>query len=376
MGKIVSSLNRQLHPILLRYLDWSYRKKNRRVRSVHPELYEENSSINIRAYCDYWRQLTPSGRVDPSWYIMHSNLSGVEDLRYVPENLYFAYIEPVLNEMDASPFVSDKNLLHQFVPVENIPRTVLRYMKGSFYDDKFRLIDKQTAQELLDENDELVIKPSVDSSGGAGVALYQQRSSNPLTIDSILRRGGAAQVVQRKIRQHAQSAVFNAKSINTCRVMTLRCPWNGETVLLKSMLRIGRGDVICDNMMMGGVCLGIRDDGCLSKYAYDYNGQRYESLPGTDIVFGNAALPLYPKMVGQALLWASRIPYMHILSFDLVADENENVVCLEVNTAGQGITQLQYDGVPLFKEHTDEVVDWCRTHQDLNSQRHLKTFYW
>ena len=81
-------------------------------------------------------------------------------------------------------------------------------------------------------------------------------------------------------------------------------------------------------------------------------------------------------MVDFACEVAKKIPYMNILSFDLIANDSGNIICLEINTAGQGITQLQYDGVPLFHKYTDEVVDYCKKHKQFNVFRHFRTFYW
>lgn len=375
MGAFLDLANRVIHPLLLRYLDKQYRKKNRKVRQLHPELYVNCSKSEVEAHCNLWRGCSSHAHVDPSWFIMHSNISGVHDIRYVPENIYFAYIEPVLNEMDMAPYVADKNLLESFVPVGNVPKAIIRYMRGSFFDPDFKLIDENEAQRRVDKFTQIVVKKSVDSSGGEGVC-FIDRSRESFDVKKLYSYGRTPFIVQSAIKQHEQSSKFNSGSVNTCRVMTLRCPWNGEVVLLKSMLRVGCGASFCDNMMKGGLCLGVYDDGRLNRYAYDYNGKRYTSHPISNICFQDSSLPLYPKMVEFALKVAGSIPYMNILSFDLVANNDGEVVCLELNTAGQGITQLQYDGIPLFRDYTNDVIHWCAKHQNLNMQRHLKTFYW
>lgn len=374
MGRIINTANSLIHPILLRYLDFQYRRKNKKVRALHPELYTIGNDLDIIGHCKLWSVCSPNGKIDPSWYIMHSNLSGVPDIRYVPENIYFAYIEPILNEMDMAACVADKNLLDKYIPKENTPKTILRYMRGAFFDSNFKLISADEAQNLVDSYEELVIKPSVDSSGGNGVVLKSR--NNPLNVRMLLSSGSTPFIIQEVVKQHNQSARFNPGSINTCRVMTLRCPWDGKPVLLKSMLRVGCGESFCDNMMRGGLCLGVADDGSLNQYAYDYNGKRYEKHPVSETCFSDSVLPLYQKMVSFALNVANNIPYMNILSFDLVANENGDVICLELNTAGQGVTQLQYDGVPLFREYTENVIEWCASHSQLNTQHHVKTFYW
>ena len=369
-------INGWLHPILLKYQDRQFVRKNNRVRRKHPELFDASGLSQMNAHKALWSQVKLYGKVNPSWFVMHTRLSGVEDYRYVPENVYFPYIEPIFNDMEFASSIADKNRLCEFIPQENTPAVILRYIRGDFLADDYSLVSDADAQRMLDENDELVIKPSTDSSGGCGVRLWSRLDDGDLSIKELRRFGAIPLVVQKKISQHRQSAAFNDNSVNTCRVMTLRCPWNGEVVLLKSMLRVGCGKSLCDNMMMGGLCMGVKDDGTLAKYAYDYDGKRFEVHPASGIVFANHKLDLYPKMVEFARTMAQRVPYMNILSFDLVADETDRIICLEMNTAGQGITQLQYDGVPLFHKYTDAVIEYCKKHKELNSFRHFRTFYW
>lgn len=374
--RFTKSINALLHPVLLKYQDWQFVRKNNRVQRKHPELFDIEGLSQIDAHKALWSQVKFYGKVNPSWFVMHTRLSGIEDCRYVPENVYFPYIEPIFNDMEFSSSIADKNRLCEFIPKENTPEVVLRYIRGDFLSCDNCWISDTDAQKILDENDELVIKPSTDSSGGGGVKLWSRSEDGDLLIKELRRFGAVPLIIQKKVIQHKQSAAFNDSSVNTCRVMTLRCPWNGEVVLLKSMFRVGCGKGICDNMMMGGLCTGLKDDGRLSKFAYDYDGKCFEVHPSSGIVFANHKLDLYPKMVEFARTMAQRVPYMNILSFDLVADDSGKIICLEMNTAGQGITQLQYDGVPLFHKYTDEVIEYCKKHKDLNSFRHFRTFYW
>ena len=374
--RLTTKINPFLHRWLLKYQDNQFVRKNNLVRAKHPELFDSTGLSQLQAHKNLWRPVKLYGKVNPNWFVMHSRLSGVEDYRYVPENIYFPYIEPIFNDFEFASSIADKNRLNEYVSVENSPKVILRYIRGCFFKSDYSWVSDSQAQKILDENDELIIKPSTDSSGGVGVRLWCRSKDGKLDVADLRSKGLMPLVIQEKVVQHKQSALFNASSVNTCRVMTMRCPWNGEVVLLKSMFRIGGGESICDNMMMGGLCLGVKADGTLSKYAYDYDGQRYEVHPTSGIVFANHKLNLYPKMVDFACEVAKKIPYMNILSFDLIANDSGNIICLEINTAGQGITQLQYDGVPLFHKYTDEVVDYCKKHKQFNVFRHFRTFYW
>ncbi|MCR5414806.1 MAG: hypothetical protein K6F50_08820 [Kiritimatiellae bacterium] len=339
-------------------------------------MFETTGLTQIGAHKALWSQVKHYGRVDPSWFVMHSKLSGVEDYRYVPENVYFPYIEPILNDLEFASSIADKNRLEDFVPREHTPPVVLRYIRGEFFDENLAWLSDTAAQRRLDDAEELVVKPSTDSSGGNGVLLWNRSKDGPLSTSDLRKYGSVPLIVQLKVKQHMQTAVFNPGSINTCRIMTLRCPWNGLVVPLKAMLRMGTRSSFCDNMMLGGLCLGIGGSGELTKYAYDYDGKRYDKHPVTSLMFSGRKLELFPSMEALACDIARRIPYMNILSFDMVAEPSGNVICLEINTAGQGITQLQYDGVPLFHKYTDAVIGYCKSHRNLGRFRHFRTFYW
>lgn len=47
----------------------------------------------------------------------------------------------------------------------------------------------------------------------------------------------------------------------TCRITTLRCPWNGEIVVSKAAMRIGIKESIVDNLTSGGLAVSLNDSG-------------------------------------------------------------------------------------------------------------------
>jgi hypothetical protein len=158
-------------------------------------------------------------------------------------------------------------------------------------------------------------------------------------------------------------------------MITLRCPWDGKLVLLKTMMRAGISDIILDNMMKGGLCVNIAPDGTFGKFGYDYNGKRYDRHPVSGIVFNGLVYPDFYKISSFALSVAGRIPYMNLLSFDLVPGADGHVKCIEINATSQGITQLQYDHGGLFGQYSEQVVDWCRQNLKNDFFTHIRTFY-
>ena len=181
--------------------------------------------------------------------------------------------------------------------------------------------------------------------------------------------------MQKKIQQDSFSASFNSGPANTCRMMTLRCPWNGKIVVLKTMMRLGVSDKIVDNMMQGGLCVNIDAQGKFSRFGYDYDGQRFERHPISNALFDGLSHPHYRNMTETAKQIAAKIPYYNLLSFDLLPDKDGNIKCVEINATSQGITQLQYDHGGLFGDLSEKVVDWCAQHRELTFFEHFRTFY-
>ncbi len=359
-------INKRLHPWMIQYVMRQYAKKSRLVEAKHPELFICVDRELSRKHRELWSHLgVPSG---DRWLRLHVNLTGIQDYRFCPEDIFFARIERIMNDCDeAGHGPDDKSGLFRFVPDANRPDTLLRYVRGNFFDADNNWVGKEVAAEML--KGEFIGKPC-RSSGGNGVALR-----NDLSPEWIERNGGDAYEVQRKICQCDFSAQFNRSSVNTVRMMTMRCPWNGEIVVCRSMLRMGVSDTVIDNMMKGGLCVCVGDKGQLGRYAYDYDGKRFEKHPVSGLTFEGMSHPGYSKMVQTATTIHKDILSYNLLSFDLVQCEDGSICVVEINATSQGITQLQYDFGGLFGEYTEKLVNWCASHQGLDRFNHLRTWY-
>lgn len=379
--KLTDHINSSVHPWFVRYVLRAYRKKIKRVEQEHPELFKSVSADLVQKHKELWERvgLPCSDR----WLLLHVNLTGIQDYRFCPEDIFFARIERVLcpSEM-AGRCIEDKNFLNSFLDKNLLPETLIRYMQGSFFNNDYNWISEEDVDRTLRQNHgELVVKPCIASSGGHGVELVRFDNGEyllngvALTAACIKHVGGLSYALQKRIKSDPFSSSFNPPSANTCRMMTLRCPWDGKVVVLKTMMRLGVADAVVDNMMKGGLCVNIGADGCFSKYGYDYNGARHICHPGSGIKFEGLQHPFYRKMEHLAISVATRIPYYHLLSFDLIPDVNEQIKIVEINATSQGITQMQYDHGGLFGEHTEKVVDWCVNHLEFDEFKHFRTFY-
>ena len=364
--KLTKRINRLLHPLMVRYVMRAYDRKSKRVERKHPELFRPVDAELSRKHRELWGRLGVA--CGDRWLRLHVNLTGIKDYAFCPEDIFFSRIERILNDCgNAGHGPDDKNELFRYVPKVAEPETVLRYVRGVFFDAENNWISMERARELL--RDELIGKPC-RSSGGNGVSVRTD-----LTPEWIVANGGESYVVQKKIRQCEFSARFNPSSINTIRMMTLRCPWNGEVVVCRSMMRMGVSEAVVDNMMKGGLCVCVGDRGQLGRYAYDYDGKRFEKHPVSGLTFAGLSHPGYEKMVETAKAIHAKIAAYNLLSFDFVQRDDGSICVVEINATSQGITQLQYDFGGLFGANTENLVDWCAAHQKFDSFDHIRTWY-
>lgn len=364
--KFSNRLNAIMHPFMTRYVMMSYDRKSRRVERKHPELFAPVDPGLSKRHKSLWGKL---GIVSGDrWLRLHVNLTGIQDYRFCPEDIYFACVERIMNDCNQAGYgPEEKNDLMLYLPDGYEPETVLRYIRGSFFTARGEWMPLEKARTLL--IGELIGKPC-RSSGGSGVELRSD-----FTPEWIVAHGGESYVVQKKIEQCEFSAQFNPSSINTVRMMTMRCPWNGEIVVCRSMMRMGVSDAVIDNMMKGGLCVCVGNEGQLGRYAYDYDGKRFEQHPVSGATFLGLSHPGYIKMVETAKEIHSRILAFNLLSFDFVQRLDGSICIVEINSTSQGITQLQYDFGGLFGDYTEELVDWCANHIYLDKFSHFRTWY-
>ena len=140
-------------------------------------------------------------------------------------------------------------------------------------------------------------------------------------------------------------------------------------------MRIGVSDAIADNMMKGGLCVCIGDHGQFGKFAYDYDGKRYERHPKSNLEFSGLTYPKYDEIVSFAKEIHRHILFYNLLSFDFVVRNDGTLCVVEINATSQGITQLQYDFGGLFGDYTEQVVDWVSSHLEYDNFAHLRTWY-
>ena len=380
--KLTDRLNRMIHPWMVRYVCRSYNKKMAWCKRRHPELFKPVDAEIARKHLELWGRLGLP--CSDKWLRFLTNISGIADYRYAPEDLVFARVERILNDCErGGREAEDKNQFDRYVDLNDQPKTILRYIRGVFYDEEHNFISEASARSLLEKDwGDLIGKVCVSSLGGHGISAFSFRNGKYisskeelLTVDWI-KASSQSYILQEKVEQCDFSAQFNPSSANSCKLVTLRCPWDGKVEVVKAGMRFGVTSDVFDNLSSGGISVAVSTEGELGRVAHNwYKADPFPEHPTSHIKFAGQIHPYFDKMKTLACRYAARINTMNMLSWDMLADKRGSIKILECNEISQSHDWLQFDFGALFGKHTDSVVDWCVNHLEFDYFNHVRTWY-
>ena len=377
--KLSDRLNIVLHWLMRFYVVRRYSRKLRTIEKLHPDLFENRDKSYEREFKSYWKELLPL--VNPRWATLYRTLSGRSDVRFVPEDVFYGVIERCLNNCNAAGNgVEDKCDVNYYIPEQHRPRVVVAFVRGVFFDAKMIAISPQDAESLIRQYPgDVICKPSMGSSGGAGVFLFKNNANNDkincgvcLTTDWMAERFQGC-IVQEVVKQDPVVKSFNPGSLNTCRLVTFRRPWSGQVSVIAGMLRMGSGDSVVDNVTRGGVCVDIDAQGKLADFGLDYRFAMVTEHPVTHLLFRDVRLPRYHEMCRVVCDVAKRVPGFNLLGFDVVVRDNGEICIIEINATS--ISLKPQTRRPLFGDETDLVKSWCVAKRKYDSFAHIRTWY-
>ena len=272
------------------------------------------------------------------------------DPRYIPNDIWLVNILPHYNNVFEYMNLADKSIQGLLIQGLRYPDTLVKRVYGIYYNDQFEPISEQEALASIRNEGNVIIKQSVDSSGGLGVRFIDAGPMSDEELKAVLAESREDFVVQRLVKQHKVLSDINSTSINTIRMITFF--YKDQVHLLSAALRIGGEGSRTDNITCGGFACGIHPDGTL----YDKAISRvlgWQTHHPTGVAFKNIQLPNYPAIVEQVKYAAKRIPYFKIVGWDIAIDENAEPIIIEFNVRPE---QNQKTFGPTFGELTDEVL--------------------
>jgi hypothetical protein len=355
-------------------LVWGYdynksRIYQKKIKTIANHLKVKNKKYNnqkLNEHITKWKKFKKN--INPLWYKVYSYVLEKEDINFLPEDIYYLFIEPCLNNKQIGKAYADKNSYELLYKSGLFPETILRNMDGKFYSDNNEIldIDDEKLEKTLRHNEKIIVKPSLDSGGGHSIELFKRQKDGKfintidtvLTLNYLIRTFKRNFLIQLYIEQHSFFKQFNEESVNSVRIFTYRSVISDQVHVLHSLLRAGRKGSYVDNQASGGLSCGINEKGELNKFAVDKYGNKFLTVNGKSLN-NKILVPFYNEMLKTAKEIACQNKYSRLLGFDFCVDTNDNIKIIEINNVNNEINFYQMNQGSLFANYTDEVIDYC-----------------
>lgn len=344
-------------------------KKRKKIINTNADIRNFSVSTEIKnEYLNLWQAIE---KPSLKWISIYAGINNNADHKYVPEDIYYLYIEPRLNNRIYSLSFADKNnystLFSDYSDI--FPKTYMRKVNRELYNEKYEHLTLDLAENEFNkiQDDSIIIKPSSETSGGKGVILlkkekgaWNSEKNELIQFKEINKCYSHNFLIQKKIDQHPFFNKFNETSVNTVRIYTYRSVKDNSVHILHSVLRVGQKGSIVDNQAAGGRTVGIDNKGKLNKFSVGKYGEKQNSINNVDLS-ENKTIPFYGEMKRLSKILAPRLYYHRLVAFDFCVTKENEVKLLEINLKNIEINFLQMNNGPLFKEFAKEIVDYCRT---------------
>lgn len=322
--------------------------------------------------------------VKRDFYVFYKYLSskGHDPAKIIPTVIVNNYVTPVLNPVVYSPFFEDKNMFDKILPVDMMPQTLLRRIGGVWYKADYSRLDCEVTRYLdrLEAEPGIVIKPTLNTSSGKGVELYERRggkwinkkTGRPLCYDDLASGAGSDDlIIQEAVSQSEFLNTFCDTAVNTLRIVIYNSPIDGECHLIWGGLKIGAKGEFVDNAHAGGIVFGLNRNGKLAAFGMDQHGNKFSVFNGVDFEKGEYLIPDYDGIVRFAKEAASMLLPHRFISFDVALDQQDKPKIIEFNIRGYSGWYCQFAGDYMLGEKTDEILRYVTR----NKSKGKKFFY-
>lgn len=356
----------------LKYIRLKYtkRKEIRNIYRKNPSLCEFTLEKDLREKIRvFWKKY--GFKVDTLWHQAYISVNGLEDHKYIPDDIFYAFIEPGLNRKDIFHAYVDKNNYDRLFSGMKMPKVILRNINGKYYDGNYEIVTRNTIYEYSKKHQgEYILKPSLESSGGKNIKkihIHSQKffiDGKFTTLEDIEQGIPRDFLIQEYLEQHVMLKNIYPFSVNTMRMVTLRT--GNEIHVIQVIIKFGNNGAYIDNETPGGITCRVNNEGILGGFAVDKYYVKYYKHPYTGISFENTRIPQFSAVLNFAKNLHRRLLYFDMASWDIAIDKNGEAVLIELNLIYQGLTFLQVHNGPLFGNFTEKILDEKLLHHKRN----------
>ena len=312
--------------------------------------YPKLSPEQLRQVKEYYKGYPAA---NPIYHQVNTGKSGRFYPEYIPEELYYGYIEPYFSGRVETRYVDNKCDYYRMFAGFKQPELVCMRTRGLWFGADFRPVTKKEVLKCLDTEAEVVLKRAENSEGGAGVHFLPVEHRLE-SFRKLIRTIPCDVVIQKVLKQHEAYAGLHPESVNTLRIMSLLEPEG--TRILACCVRIGVGKSRMDNSSSGGFFVGVHGDGSLGELAIFDNGKKITRHPDLGYVIAAQRLPYIDRafdFVRRAHLCIGRF---RLAAWDIALDEEGEPNLIEVNLTLGAIDDVQACTGPLFGKDTKKVL--------------------
>lgn len=273
---------------------------------------------------------------------------------YIPSDFYYTKIDTYFNDWNQARVIDNKCYYDLYLPKIKQPGVVAKRINGYWFDADGRWISEAEGWQRIADTPACFAKISRESCGGSGIWFLSTEEEK----EHFRRAEGMRKddfLFQLPVKQHPQISAIYPHSINTIRVISLL---RKDDVKIYSMvIRMGRGNMIVDNLTSGGMSCGITEDNRLKRFAYTSKGERCDRHPDTGTVFDGYLLPSIDRVRRLVKDNHCALPHFRLMSWDFAIDEEADPVLIEVNMSYGDLDCHQFNNGPLFGEDTKSILN-------------------
>jgi len=300
-------------------------------------------------------------KLNPKWHTFFASLNNKYSSKYIPEDIFYNYIIPSLNNNDLSKAYTDKNNYDVFMKGIRMPKTVLRCIHGNLYNDSYTFLTHENyINSLPPEEVECFIKPALDSGQGKNIKKCIIGKGKIVIDDSVKDINKVISsykeefIIQEDIDQSLTLSDIYPYSVNSIRPISLR--HKGQIVVLSYLLRFGNNKKYVSNTAAGGVMCGLDEDGNLTDFGYDKKFNKIFEHPFTHKPFGNITLPNFIELKKLIFQCHARLPHFNLIAWDFGLDNTNHYTLIEYNTLLPALNEHQVFHGPIFEKYLDEIL--------------------
>jgi hypothetical protein len=344
-----------------------FRKKRKEIlRQIKGKPYFRKTPVPIiKAYSDLWKPLHSSPSRD--YLDIYTSITGKLSEKYIPEDLYYKTVEPVLNDYSFNQGYTDKINYGRVLTAEYLIKNIVSGIENSYFDSNMSFLgqDYESIIATLKPHNDIFIKPAQDSGGGYNIHRFIRNEDSFITSSGIELNNEFLKntmtrnfVIQPKISGHPFFTRFNPSSLNTVRILTYRSIQNNTVSVLHAILRIGNKGSIVDNQASGGISVGINREGQLNSYGIDKLGNVYTNFNNINFAEQDPVIR-FSELCEIACKEAKNIPYARLIGWDFAVTADNEIKIIEFNTKNNEINFYQMNNGPLFGNFTSEVITYA-----------------